>query len=207
MYWLKVAGLIIGNIDDAGFLQTSADELVFSSGQQASHIQTVLDVIQAFHPPGVGARDLRECLMLQLERADRVESLEYQIVRECMDGFGPPAHQGDCQESSADRGRGAGVDQRIGHLEPKPGREYLPDTEQYVVPEVFIRRGDDGEWKVTSNHEHVPEFRISNAYKDLMAQAATSSEVRDYIRDKIRSGEIFDQKHPSTAVDYRQHCQ
>ena len=62
---MKVAELIIGNIDDAGFLQTS-DELVFSSGQQASHIQTVLDVIQAFHPPGVGARDLRECLMLQL---------------------------------------------------------------------------------------------------------------------------------------------
>ena len=74
---MKVAELIIGNIDDAGFLQTSVDELVFSSGQQASHIQTVLDVIQAFHPPGVGARDLRECLMLQLERADRVESLEY----------------------------------------------------------------------------------------------------------------------------------
>ena len=60
-----------------------------------------------------------------------------------------------------------------------------------MVPEVFIRRGDDGEWKVTSNHEHVPRLRISNAYKDLMAQAATSSEVRDYIRDKIRSGKFL----------------
>ena len=126
--------------------------------------------------------------MLQLERADRVESLEYQIVREWHGRVGPPAHQGDCQETDADRGRGAGVDPAcIGHLEPKPGREYLPDTEQYVVPEVFIRRGDDGEWKATSNHEHVPGLRISNAYKDLMAQAATSSEVRDYIRDKICS--------------------
>jgi len=167
------------------------DELVFSSGQQASHIQTVLDVIQAFHPPGVGARDLRECLMLQLERADRVESLEYQIVRECMDELGRRRIKEIAKKLTQTVDAVQESIERIGHLEPKPGREYMPDTEQYVVPEVFIRRGDDGEWKVTSNHEHVPRLRISNAYKDLMAQAATSSEVRDYIRDKIRSGKFL----------------
>ena len=188
---MKVAELIIGNIDDAGFLQTSVDELVFSSGQQASHIQTVLDVIQAFHPPGVGARDLRECLMLQLERADRVESLEYQIVRECMDELGRRRIKEIAKKLTQTVDAVQESIERIGHLEPKPGREFLPDTEQYVVPEVFIRCGDDGEWKVTSNHEHVPRLRISNAYKDLMAQAATSSEVRDYIRDKIRSGKFL----------------
>ena len=187
----KIAELIIGNIDDAGFLQSSVDELVFSSGQQASHIQTVLDVIQAFHPPGVGARDLRECLILQLERADRVESLEYQIVRECMDELGRRRIKEIAKKLRQTVDAVQESIERIGHLEPKPGREYMPDTEQYVVPEVFIRRGDDGEWKVTSNHEHVPRLRISNAYKDLMAQAATSSEVRDYIRDKIRSGKFL----------------
>ena len=73
----KIAELIIGNIDDAGFLQSSVDELVFSSGCPGDDIQAVLDVVLAFHPPGVGARDLRECLMLQLERAERSDSLEY----------------------------------------------------------------------------------------------------------------------------------
>ena len=159
---MKVAELIIGNIDDAGFLQTSVDELVFSSGQQANHIQTVLDVIQAFHPPGVGARDLRECLMLQLERADRVESLEYQIVRECMDELGRRRIKEIAKKMSQTVDAVQEAIERIGHLEPKPGREYLPDTEQYVVPEVFIRRGDDGEWKVTSNHEHAALLCIPN---------------------------------------------
>ena len=72
----KIAELIIGNIDESGFLQSSVDELVFSSGRPSSEIQTVLEIVQAFHPPGVAARDLRECLMLQLERAERVDSLE-----------------------------------------------------------------------------------------------------------------------------------
>ena len=187
----KIAELIIGNIDDSGFLQSSVDELVFSSGRPSSEIQTVLEIVQAFHPPGVAARDLRECLMLQLERAGRVDSLEYRIVRDCMDELG----RRRIREISKKVGETVDAVQNavesIGHLEPKPGREYMPETEQFVVPEIFISRGDNGEWKATSNNEYIPRLRISNAYKDLMAQAATSGDVRDYIRDKIRSGKFL----------------
>ena len=80
----KIAELIIGNIDDTGFLQSSLDELVFSSACPRIEIQAVLDVVQSFHPPGVAARDLRECLMLQLKRAERADSLEYRIIHDCM---------------------------------------------------------------------------------------------------------------------------
>ncbi len=187
----KVAELIIGNIDDGGFLQSSVDELVFSSGRQASEIQSVLDVVQTFHPPGVAARDLRECLMLQLERAERVDSLEYRIIRDCMDELG----RRRIREIAKKTGETVDIVQEslehIGHLEPKPGREYMPETEQFVVPEIFIARGDDGQWRVSSNNEYIPRLRISNAYKDLMAQTATSGDVRDYIRDKIRSGKFL----------------
>ena len=187
----KIAELIIGNIDDSGFLQSSVDELVFSSGRPSSEIQTVLEIVQAFHPPGVAARDLRECLMLQLERAGRVDSLEYRIVRDCMDELG----RRRIREISKKVGEKVDAVQNamecIGYLEPKPGREYMPETEQFVVPEIFISRGDNGEWKATSNNEYIPRLRISNTYKDLMAQAATSGDVRDYIRDKIRSGKFL----------------
>ena len=187
----KIAELIIGNIDDAGFLQSSVDELVFSSGCPSGDIQAVLDVVQAFHPPGVAARDLRECLMLQLERAERIDSLEYRIVRDCMNELG----RRRIREIAKKTGETVDVVQdameHIAHLEPKPGREYMPETNQFVVPEIFIARGDDGEWKVTSNNEYIPRLRISNAYKDLMAQSATSGDVRSYIRDKIRSGKFL----------------
>ena len=187
----KIAELIIGNIDDSGFLQSSVDELVFSSGRPSSEIQTVLEIVQAFHPPGVAARDLRECLMLQLQRAERLDSLEYRIIRDCMDELG----RRRIREISKKVGETVDAVQNavesIGHLEPKPGREYMPETEQFVVPEIFISRGDNGEWKATSNNEYIPRLRISNAYKDLMAQTATSGDVRDYIRDKIRSGKFL----------------
>jgi RNA polymerase sigma-54 factor len=79
---------------------------------------------------------------------------------------------------------------RIALLEPRPGRDFLPDTDQYVLPEVFVSRVDD-EFTVTTNDEQVPHLRISNTYKDLMAQADSSEEVRDYIREKIRAGKFL----------------
>jgi len=187
----KIAELIIGNIDDAGFLQSSVDELVFSSGSPSGEIQAVLDVVQTFHPPGIAARDLRECLMLQLERAARADSLEYRIIRDCMNELGRRRIREIAKKTGETVDTVQDALEHIGHLEPKPGREYMPETNQFVVPEIFISRGDDGEWKVTSNNEYIPRLRISNAYKDLMAQAATSGDVRNYIRDKIRSGKFL----------------
>ena len=187
----KIAELIIGNIDAAGFLQSSVDELVFSSGSPSGEIQAVLDVVQTFHPPGIAARDLRECLMLQLERAARADSLEYRIIRDCMNELGRRRIREIAKKTGETVDTVQDALEHIGHLEPKPGREYMPETNQFVVPEIFISRGDDGEWKVTSNNEYIPRLRISNAYKDLMAQAATSGDVRNYIRDKIRSGKFL----------------
>ncbi len=185
-----IAEMIIGNIDDYGYLQASVDELAFSTNTPAEKITEVLKVIQTFHPPGVGARDLRECLLLQLERADRTNSLEYKIVDRYFDALGKR------RLPEIGRGLGLSVDEvqdaveRIGHLEPRPGRAFLPDNDQYVLPEVFVQKVGD-EWVVTTNNEHVPHLRISNTYKDLMSQADSSPEVREYIREKIRAGKFL----------------
>jgi len=75
-------------------------------------------------------------------------------------------------------------------LEPRPGRAFLPDNDQYILPEVFVSKvGDD--YVVTTNNDQIPHLRISNTYKDLMAQADSSSEVREYIREKIRAGKFL----------------
>jgi RNA polymerase sigma-54 factor len=79
---------------------------------------------------------------------------------------------------------------RIGNLEPRPGRAFLPDNNQYILPEVFVQKVG-GELVVTTNNDHVPHLRISNTYKDLLAQADSSSEVREYIREKIRAGKFL----------------
>ncbi len=185
-----IAEMLIGNIDEYGYLKATVEELTVSTGVSAETILEVLKVIQSFEPPGVGARDLRECLMLQLERAGQQDSLEYRIVRDHMEALGKR------RIPEIARGTGTEVDEvqdaleNIGRLEPRPGRAYLPDNDQYILPEVFVQRSGD-DFVVSTNNEHIPHLRISNTYKDLMSQGQNSPEVRNYIREKIRAGKFL----------------
>ena len=197
-----IAEMIIGNIDDYGYLNPSPNQkppltpdqvietLSFSTSIPKEKISDVLKVIQTFHPAGVGARDLRECLMLELERSNRTNTLEYRIIRDHMDALGKR------RIPEISRGCGVTIDEaqeaieRIAHLDPRPGRDFLPDNDRFVSPEVFVQRVGE-EFTVTTNNDQVPHLRISNTYKDLMAKADSSAEVREYIREKIRAGKFL----------------
>jgi RNA polymerase sigma-54 factor len=185
-----IAELIIGNIDDYGYLKASIEELAATTGLPQERILEVLTAIQTFEPSGVGARDLRECLMRQLERTSQESTLEYRIIRDFMEALGKR------RIPEIARGTGCEVDEvqdalaRIARLEPRPGRAFLPDNDQYVLPEVFVRKSG-GEFVITTNNEHIPHLRISNTYKDLMSQSGNSAEVRNYIREKIRAGKFL----------------
>src|SRR2546430_4286286 len=186
----SVAELIIGNIDDYGYLKSTLEDLVFTTSIPAENIAKVLRTIQTFHPPGVGARDLRECLLLQLEREGRQKTLEYRIISEHMEALGKR------RVPELARALGQNADEiqkpiaRIGLLEPRPGRAFLPDNAQFISPDVFVTKLDD-DYSITTNNDQIPHLRISNTYKDLMAQADSSAEVRDYIREKIRAGKFL----------------
>jgi RNA polymerase sigma-54 factor len=186
----SIAEMIIGNVDDQGYLKATVDELAFSTNIAPDKILEVLKIIQEFHPPGVAARDLQECLLLQLQRIGQEKTLEYRIIRDHMDALSKR------KLPEIARGLGVGVDQvqnalgRIRNLEPHPGRDFSPNNERYISPEVFVQKvGDD--YVVTTNNEQIPHLRISNTYKDWMSQAGTAAEVRDYIRDKIRAGKFL----------------
>lgn len=184
-----VAELIIGNIDDYGYVKASIEEISALGNVPGDKILEVLKVIQTFDPPGVGARDLRECLLLQLDREAEQESLEYEIVRDYMEALGKR------RIPEIARGTGASVEEvqeslaRIARLEPRPGRAFLANVDQFVLPEVFVKRSGD-DFVVTTNNEHIPHLRISNVYKDLMSQGGTA-EVKNYIREKIRAGKFL----------------
>jgi RNA polymerase sigma-54 factor len=185
-----IAEMLIGNIDDYGYLKATVEELAASTGLLADKILEVLKVIQSFDPPGVGARDLRECLMLQLERAGQQNTLEYRIVSDFMEALGKRRIPEIARSTGEDVDEVQDALERIARLEPRPGRSFSPDNEQYILPEVFVHR-DNGEYVVTTNNEHIPHLRISNTYKDLMAQGQNSPEVRNYIREKIRAGKFL----------------
>jgi RNA polymerase sigma-54 factor len=186
----KAAELVIGNIDDLGFLQTSLQEIADNTGHSVEELQNMLNLIQTFHPVGVGARDLRECLMIQLRRLGKEESLEYQIVDKHLEDLGRK------RLPEVARRLGVTVEQVqraanfISTLDPKPGQIFTPDPNSYVLPDVSVDKvGDD--YAVSLNGDQIPHLRISKTYKDLMTHGTNGTDVRDYIREKIRSGKFL----------------
>ncbi|HXX41887.1 MAG TPA: RNA polymerase factor sigma-54 [Chthoniobacterales bacterium] len=186
----KTAELIIGNIDDNGFLQTTPEEMALNTGIAQEDFEHMLTLIQSFHPPGVGARDLRECLLIQLKRDGRQNSLEYKIISDHM------ADLGKRRFPEIARRMGIGAEQvqkcanNIAQLDPRPGAIFAEAPKNYVLPDVTVEK-INGEYQVILNGEQIPHLRISNTYKDIMAQDSNGSEVKDYIRDKIRSGKFL----------------
>lgn len=186
----KTAELIIGNIDDNGFLQTTPEEMALNTGIPPEDFESMLTLIQSFHPPGVGARDLRECLLIQLKREGRQNSLEYKIVADHMQDLGKRRFP------EIARRIGISVEQvqkcanNIAQLDPRPGAIFAEAPKNYVLPDVTVEKVN-GTYQVILNGEQIPHLRISNTYKDIMAEDRNGSEVKDYIRDKIRSGKFL----------------
>lgn len=184
------AEVVIGNIDEYGYLKATLEELTAATARSSEEILEVLKVVQSFEPPGVGARNVQECLLLQLERVRRQKTLEYRIVKEFFDALGKRRIPEIARSTETSLDEVQEALERIKRLEPRPGRAYLPDNDQFILPEVFVHRSGD-EFVVTTNNEHVPHLRISNTYKDLMARGQNSAEVRNYIREKIRAGKFL----------------
>jgi RNA polymerase sigma-54 factor len=187
----KAAELIIGNIDDDGFLQSTPEEMALNSGIPQEEFEKMLLLIQTLYPAGVGARDLRDCLLIQLRRQGKENGLEYKIVAEHMEDLG--------RHRFPDIARriGTGVEDvqkaadNIARLNPRPGQVFAAAPQNYVLPDVIAEKVD-GEYQISFNNDQVPHLRISNVYKDIIASGESqTSDVKDYIRDKIRSGKFL----------------
>src|SRR5215469_11464630 len=187
----KAAELIIGNIDDNGFLQSSPEEMALNSGIPQEDFEKMLALIQTFYPAGVGARDLRECLLIQLRRQGKEHSLEYKIVFEHMDDLGRHRFVEIARRMAISVEDVQKAADNIARLNPRPGQIFAAAPQNYVLPDVIVEKVD-GEYQISFNNEQIPHLRISNLYKDIIASGdAQSSDVKDYIRDKIRSGKFL----------------
>jgi len=187
----KAAELIIGNIDDCGLLQSTPEEMALNSGIPREDFEKMLALIQSFYPAGVGARDLRECLLIQLQRQEKKNTLEYNIVSEHMEDLGRRRFPEIARRMGISVEDVQKAANNIARLNPRPGQVFAAAPQNYVLPDVVVEKVD-GEYQITLNNEQIPHLRISNLYKDIIASGNTqSSEVKDYIRDKIRSGKFL----------------
>lgn len=186
----RIASLLIGNLDENGYLAASPEEVADEAGAETAEAIEMLHVLQTMDPPGVGARDLSECLLLQLDRLGPGCDTAKDIVRHHLDLLGRKkfAEIASATGVAQERVREAGA--LISRLNPKPGRAFAGESAQVFSPDVIIEKVGD-EYVVSLVRDNVPHLRISRAYRDLLGESGGAPEVRGYLRDKIRGGKFL----------------
>ena len=183
-----IAVEIIGNLDGGGYLRADLEEIAASLDVLPLEVEQVLEKVQQFDPPGIAARNLSECLLLQLKAQGRQYSVETRIVRHHLDELGRKKLNDIAKALHLELPEIQRAAEVIARLDPAPGRAFAEDTNQIVVPEVIVEREDE-DFIVYLNSDEIPRLRISDDYKDMLSN--DSKEVRDYLRDKIRGGNFF----------------
>lgn len=184
----RLATLLIGSINDDGWLNSTLGELAETTGSDIRDLERLLKMIQDMDPAGIGARTLEECLMLQLERRKlNPESLEARIIQHHLRDLGAHHHLQIARTLGVPVSEVHAAAQVIATLDPKPGRQFTSSEPVYVVPELtIVKQGD--EYVCIPNRERMPRLRISRHYRQLMEQPDTSRETKEYIRERVRAG-------------------
>ena len=204
---LVVAHWIIGNIDDRGFLRSTVPEIARQSGATEEHVERVLEAVQALDPTGVAARDLRECLLLQIDMLRMGEGLVRTLVDEHLEMLQKRDFRGLSRVTGATLQEVADAARVIGGLEPRPGRGFGGEDPVYITPDIYVYKiGDD--FHVLLNEDGLPKLRINSMYREVLAAgngkgaggsgdtrslgAADRAELgerdtRNYVHDKVRS--------------------
>jgi len=184
----KLCEDILGNIDDNGYLQASDDDLNSQTGAGLSNIQKAVKLLQSMDPPGFAARDLRECLLLQLDRKGRKDSLAWKIVDEALDELGRNhlpqlARKFSVPLSAINKSRA-----EIQSLSPRPASAVLSDTAPVIAPDVYIEQNDDGLWTERLNRDIVPTIVMNPQYVKMVDDPKTSEEDKQSLRKYISDG-------------------
>ena len=183
----EIGTAIVGNLDDDGYLVASVDEIAQMGQWNVLDVERALALLQQFDPIGVAARDLQECLLLQLRHlglggtpterivADHLRLLQNHQVPEIAKRLATTVDEIKPHIEI------------IRHLDPKPGSRYNPTPSQYVIPDVYVVKVED-QYVAMLNEEGLPQLRISPVYRRLLDTGGeASAETRAYVKEKFRS--------------------
>jgi RNA polymerase sigma-54 factor len=181
---MRIGEEIIGNIDEDGYLTCSVEEIASTIDAEVDAVNRVLRRIQTFDPIGVGARDLRECLLLQVEERLGRDSLAYQIVDLHFGQLSTHKYHEIARALGITPQQAQDAADEISHCDPKPGRKYSQDQGDYVTPDIIVDEVD-GEYIVTLNDGDLPRLRISRTYQLLAQNGEFKGKAKEFAQAKL----------------------
>jgi RNA polymerase sigma-54 factor len=185
---MEIGRHIIGNIDPDGYLTSTLAEISAATGAGETEIEEVLFTIQDFDPPGVAARDLPECLLIQLRQNYPPDPVAETIITDHLADLERRDYQALARRLGADVEAVVLAVELIISLDPKPGRAYSADDPVYISPDIYVSKmGDD--YVIILNEDGLPRLRVNQFYKQALTSQGGKMEpqAKEYIQDKLRS--------------------
>ncbi len=183
----EIAEEIIWNINERGYLDTDLILIADRYEKLEEEIEPILHKVQRLQPKGIGSRNLKECLLIQLEA--QKNSLSYKILEKSFDDFMHKRYDKIKNRFKCTSSELQDVVEIISNLNPRPGEGYR-DKFQTVIPDLIVKEdGDD--WVITTNDSGLPELRVSQFYKDQVKNQKFKGEAKKFVKDKIDSAQWF----------------
>lgn len=205
----KIAEYVIGNIDETGYLDRTltaiSDDLIFQQNIEVDvpHLEEILKVVQTFEPAGIAARSLQECLLIQLERKEKVDTtaLSISVIKDYFDEFSKRHYDKIIKSLEIDEDILKDIIQEITTLNPKPGNNWgdsLSLTLSTIVPD-FLIESQNGELFLSLNNRNIPPMRVSREYSNLLkgysdnkdGMSSDSKNAALFVRQKLDSARWF----------------
>lgn len=204
----KIAKQVIGSLDEAGYLrrvpEAIVDDLAFAGDPDVNpeEVASIIAKVQGFDPPGIGAKDLQECLLIQLRRKDQDNEniqIAQKVLKEQFDEFSKKHYNKICRSQGISEQQLKAVIEEIIKLNPRPGGNYgsVNKAESYVIPDFFIV-SNNGDLELSLNSKNAPDLHVSGGYKEMMRAYEESNkdnkqqkEAVMFIKQKIDSAKWF----------------
>ncbi|NJL24102.1 MAG: RNA polymerase factor sigma-54, partial [Calothrix sp. SM1_5_4] len=184
-----ILAVLISYVDEDGYVKTPLEEIAAEEEVSAEDLKEMLPFLQEFDPAGVGARDLKECLLIQARHIEEDTNDLVRLINEHIKDLEKKNYQGIAKAMNIPIEDVVEMCKIIYSMDPKPGRAYMPQDTQFVTPDVYVYKVGD-EYMVALNEDGLPRLRISNLYKNILKgdQVTTSQDnAQNYIQDKLRS--------------------
>jgi RNA polymerase sigma-54 factor len=180
----KIGEEIIGNLDEDGYLRAELSEIAARCDVDVAAVESVLAMVQAFDPPGVAARNIQECLLIQLKSDPNPDPVSVEIVEEHFDDLTRRRYPDIARALRLPLDRVMESVEEIMGLEPKPGRRFGGNDSRYIVPDVVVHKMGS-EYVVVLNEDGIPRLRVNSLYRSLLRN--NGDEAKQYVEQKLRS--------------------
>lgn len=180
------ATILVNYIDDDGYLKTPFEEISKQENISVQDLEEILPFVQEFDPPGVGARDLAECLLIQAKHLQEDTHDIVELITNHLKDLEKKNYDKISKAMNRDIQDVVEMCKIIYDMDPKPGRAFMTQEPQYVTPDVYVYQvGDD--FAISLNEEGLPRLRVSNLYKNILSGKDSNNVTQDYIKEKLKS--------------------